>query len=121
MADQQQIGSWAFMLGVLIAIIAGLAAGMLPIEYGYYISLALVILGLVVGFLNIGVKEVNDFLIAGIALSAVAISAGGLSVIPVVGPILASMVTRIAEFVAPAVLVVALKAISVLAKSPSGK
>ena len=66
----QTIGSWAFILGVLIAIIAGLAAAMV-VEYAAMITLVLIILGLIVGFLNINDKETQPFLVATIALMAV--------------------------------------------------
>lgn len=116
--DTQKLGGWAFILGVLIAVVAGLAAGYLT-AYAGWVALALVTLGLVVGFLNIGAKEVNDFLIAAIALSVLAISAAGLNLIPYVGVYFAAMVQNIAAFVAPAALVVALKAVYTLAKNPT--
>ena len=61
----EKLGGWAFILGVVIAIIAGLASGALDAISAGYVTLALVVLGLIVGFLNIGDKEVNNFLIAG--------------------------------------------------------
>jgi hypothetical protein len=114
--DNSSIGSWAFILGVVIAIISGLAAGALA-GYMQYVAILLVILGLVVGFLNIGAKEVTDFLIASIAL--IAIGAANTSSIPWIGGYLASMVLYIAAFVAPAALVVSLKAIYNLAAKPA--
>ena len=117
MADTQKLGSWAFILGVLIAVVAGLAAGAVS-SYAGWIALALVVLGIIVGFLNIGAKEVNDFLIAAIALSMLAISAAGLNFIPYIGLYLVGMVQNVATFVAPAALIVALKAIYALAKEP---
>ncbi len=114
--DNSSIGSWAFILGVVIAIISGLAAGALA-GYMQYVAILLVILGLVVGFLNIGAKEVTDFLIASIAL--IAIGAANISSIPWIGSYLASMVLYIAAFVAPAALVVSLKAIYNLAAKPA--
>lgn len=113
--DNSQIGSWAFILGVLIAVISGLAAGAMA-DYMQYVAIILVLLGLVVGFLNIGAKEVTDFLIAAIAL--IAIGAANISTIPLIGGYLASMVMYLAAFVAPAALVVALKAIYNLAAKP---
>ncbi len=114
--DNSSIGSWAFILGVVIAIISGLAAGALA-GYMQYVAIVLVILGLIVGFLNIGAKEVTDFLIASIAL--IAIGAANLVTIPWIGGYLASMVLYIAAFVAPAALVVSLKAIYNLAAKPA--
>jgi hypothetical protein len=112
----EKIGGWAFILGVLIAVVAGLASGTLGAAAGY-VTLALVILGLIVGFLNIGDKEINDFLIAAIAV--VLIGTANLTAIPVIGNYLALMVLNIAAFVAPAALVVALKAVYNLAAKPS--
>ena len=117
----EQVGSWAFILGVLIAIIVGLivGAGVIDIVTLGYIQIVLVILGLVVGFINISAKELNDFLTATIALLLVSATAAGLVLIPYIGAYLGGMVGQIAVFVAPAALIVALKAIFNLAKSPS--
>lgn len=108
-----QLGIWAFLLGVIIAILAGVAKTMVAV-YAGYITLILVILGLIVGFLNIGDKEIDKFLIAAIALVIV----GNLSnlgsinaVINPLGTMLIDIVQNIAVFVAPAVLVVSLKAV----------
>ena len=118
MEMNNSLGSWAFILGVLIAIVAGLAlgAGVLG-DLGQYVAIILVILGLVVGFLNIGAKEVTDFLIAAIAL--VAVGAANLATIPAIGTYLASMLSYVAAFVAPAALVVALKAIYAMGRTPA--
>ncbi|MCD6496658.1 MAG: hypothetical protein J7K54_05285 [Candidatus Aenigmarchaeota archaeon] len=113
----EKIGGWAFILGVLIAILAGLASGALDAASAGYVTLALVILGLVVGFLNIGDKEVNDFLLSAVAV--VLIGTANLNAIPVIGTYLALMVLNVAAFVAPAALVVALKAVYNLASKPS--
>jgi hypothetical protein len=117
MQTNNSLGSWAFILGVLIAIIAGLAAGSIDATTTGYMAIILVMLGLVVGFLNIGAKEVTDFLIAAIAL--VAVGAANLAAIPWIGSYLASMVLYIAAFVAPAALIVALKAIYNTARTPA--
>ena len=113
----EKVGGWAFILGVVIAIVAGLASGALDAATAGYVTLALVVLGLIVGFLNIGDKEVNDFLIAAIAV--VLLGTANLGVIPAIGLFLASMVLNVAAFVAPAALVVALKAVYNLASKPS--
>lgn len=113
----QKIGGWAFILGVVIAVVAGLAAGALDAMAAGYVTLALVVLGLVVGFLNVGEKEVNDFLVAAIAV--VLVGTANLSSIPMIGTYLALMVLNVAAFVAPAALVVALKAVYMQASKPS--
>ncbi len=116
MEMNNSLGSWAFILGVLIAIISGLGAGALDATMQGYVGIVLVVLGLVVGFLNISAKEVTDFLIAAIAL--IAVGAANLSTIPLIGSYLASMVLYLAAFVAPAALVVALKAIYTMGRNP---
>lgn len=117
--DLQTIGIYAFIVGVILAIIAGLAGGAVA-EYVGAITLILVILGLIVGFLNIKDKMVFNFLIAAIALMVV--GSANLSTIDTIvvglGGIMQTVINFITIFVAPAALVVALKAIYGLAKGP---
>ena len=115
--DFARLGEWVFILGVVIAIISGLAYQALDLTSAGYIAVVLVVLGLVVGFLNITDKEIFNFLIATIAL--VAVGAANLSEIPFIGLYLGHMVLNIAAFVAPAALVVALKAVYNLASNKS--
>ncbi|MFH1391059.1 MAG: hypothetical protein ABIH20_01980 [Candidatus Diapherotrites archaeon] len=119
MASQQQLGSYAFLVGAAIAIIVGLlvAGGQQSLlgAAAAYVPLVLVILGAIVGFLNVKDKHVNEFLISAIALIVLSATAGGLAEIPAIGIYLAAIVQNIAIFVAPAALIVALKAIKGLA------
>ena len=112
-AQNNTVGYFAFLLGVLIAIIAGLvsAAGALDNAAQGTVALVLVILGLVVGLLNLLDKDVTVFLISVIALGVAGASAGGISLIPYVGAPIAAIVNYIAMFVFPAAVIVALKAI----------
>ncbi len=110
----RKIGGAAFLIGVIIAIIAGIAAQAVQ-PWAGPISLVLVVLGLIVGFLNISDKEIFNFLIAGIALAMVG-TLSQLVAIPWIGMYLQSIVTRIAEFVIPAVLVVSLKSVWKISK-----
>lgn len=113
----EKIGGWAFILGVIIAIVAGIMSGFLDPTSAGYITLVLVILGLVVGILNISEKELETFLLAAVALLLV--GTARMDLIPYVGTYLAKMVMNIAAFVTPAALVVALKAVYNTAKTPS--
>ena len=106
-------------MGVVIAVIAGFASA--PINAATaaiagYVRLVIVILGLIVGFLNIGTRQTNDFLLASIAV--ILMGTANLSVIPLIGRYLENMVLNIAAFVTPAALVVGLKAVYVLASKP---
>ena len=115
--DFERLGEWVFILGVVIAIIAGLAYSAMDITSAGYITVVLVVLGLVVGFLNIRDKEMTNFLIAVIAI--VAVGAANLEEIPLIGMYLRYMVLNIAAFVAPAALVVALKSVYNMASKKS--
>jgi len=106
----QKVGGWAFILGVVIAIVAGFAATYVAL-YSGYVLLVLVVLGLIVGFLNVKDKQVVNFLIAAIALMAVG-TANLVSInmaIPTLGTLVQGIIQNVAAFVAPAALVVALK------------
>jgi hypothetical protein len=115
----QQVGGYALIVGVILAILAGLISGVtgLASDTAAWIILILVILGLIVGLLNIKDKEVFNFLIAVIAL--IAVGAAGLvridQVLPPLGSVLQAIVSNITVLAAPAGLVAALKAVYTLA------
>lgn len=102
------IGKWVFLIGIVIAIVAGLITSEAS---GYWIAL-LVVLGLIVGFLNITGKEITPFLIASIALI---LTTSALSALPLIGIYLTPIMDNVKIFVAPAAIVIALKAIFALA------
>jgi len=79
-------------------------------------ALLLVVLGTIVGFLNVTAKETTEFLVAAIAL--IAAGGAGLNVIVWgnIGIYLQSILSNITVFVAPAAVVVALKAVFELAE-----
>ncbi len=119
--DYEKIGGWAFIIGVAIAVIAGFASA--PIneataEAAGYVRLAVVVLGLAVGLINVNSKQTGGFLMATIAV--VLIGTANLSVIPMIGSFLHNMVLNVAAFVAPAGLVVALKSVYTYASTPGG-
>lgn len=104
--DLKIIGYWAFIGGLIVAVLAGFVE--VPA-----LPLVLFVLGLIVGFLNITEKESTPFLVAVIALLLVGVSGlqlGKLTAITV--PILENFIA----FVAAAGLVVAIKQVIVLAK-----
>ncbi|MBI4145827.1 hypothetical protein HY489_00650 [Candidatus Woesearchaeota archaeon] len=103
-----KIGHWAFLIGVVLALIAGLV----PQLQTPKISWVLVLLGLLVGLLNVTAKETQEFLVATIAFVIAADAAGDLIQLGVVAAV---MVGNIVTFVFPASLVVAFKTIWQLA------
>jgi hypothetical protein len=108
----QKVGSWAFIIGLIIAIIAGFW------PLGAVMTTVLIVLGLIVGFLNVTGKETNQFLFSALVL-VVMTSLGGqmLSSIQYVGLMLQSIFVAMMLFIIPAALIVALKAIYALAEN----
>jgi hypothetical protein len=104
----EKIGTWAFLIGVLIAVVAGLVPSLPATQVAW----VLVILGLVVGFLNIRAREAQEFLVACIAILVVS----GMGGLPPLGRTLGTILTNMIAFVAPAALLVALRAVWDLAE-----
>ncbi|MGC9310307.1 MAG: hypothetical protein ACP5E4_01130 [Candidatus Aenigmatarchaeota archaeon] len=102
--DVEKIGQWSFIIGVVIAILAGLLGMTSP-----NVPVLLMVLGIIVGLLNISETEIYNFLIAAIALLLSGVAR--LENLPVVGAIVGPILANITTFVAPAVVIVALKAI----------
>jgi len=108
-----KLGQSAFVGGVIIALLLGLA----PTWKGQ-LTLVLVALGLIVGFLNVTERETTPFLVAAVALLATGSARESLTVIPpeALGSFLAAAVSNVAAFVTPAAIVVAIKAIWAMAR-----
>ncbi len=111
---ESKLGEWAFIIGVVIAIVVSLFK--VNDTIAGWLALLLVVLGLIVGLLNVTEKETTPFLVASAALLITGTAGGSLAIIPLIGPYLQNIVQNIAVFVAPAAIVVALKAIQSLAK-----
>lgn len=109
-----KLGQWAFIVGVIIAVVVSLFIVSDTVQG--WLALLLVVLGLIVGLLNITEKESTPFLIASAALLITGTTGDTLKIIPVIGGYLQHIVQSIAVFVTPAAIVVALKAIQSLAK-----
>ena len=113
----KRIGGYAFIIGVIIAIVLGLAADSLGAQTAILLSSILVVLGLVVGFINVAGKETKDYLITAAILVFVAGQATtGLSSVSYLGRYLAGIFMQLVAFVVPAVIVVALKEILALSQ-----
>lgn len=107
----KKIGPWAFLIGLVLAVLAGFFAAA-----DATIVLVLAVLGIVVGLLNVSDKETVPFLVATIAFM---LAASSLNIVFAVLPMMSSMsnvMSLIGVFVAPAAAVVAIKAIYGAAK-----
>ncbi len=109
-----QVGKWAFIIGAVIAIITGIGAGLNQAwANNAWLTALMVVIGLVVGFVNITSKEVEGFLIASVAV-LIANTANLAALIPGVlqiGSILAGVVAKSLIVIAPAALIVALRTV----------
>ena len=102
------IGSWAFLIGVILAVILG-ALGVVEGTW----TAVLVVLGLIVGILNITDEEVRPFLTAGTVL--VLVSFLGRDVLGSVA-LLGNILSAVMALFVPATVIVALKSVFSLAK-----
>jgi len=104
------IGSWAFLIGVILAVILGL----LGMVSGIWVTI-IVVLGLIVGLLNVTDEEAMPFLMSG-AVLIIASSLGqneALASIPYIKGVLDAMLL----IFVPATIIVAVKNVFSLAKS----
>jgi len=102
------VGKWAFLIGVVLAIVAGFITASWP-------AIVLAILGLIVGFLNISAKEVLHYLVAVIAL--LVIGTAGIAALESLGGFVETvqlMISNFIVFVAASGLIVAFKTIVAL-------
>ena len=114
---EKKIGEYSFVVGVIIAIVLGLIADRIGGSVGVALSSLLVLLGLIVGFLNVTSKESKEFVLLTVALVIVAGLAGStLGAISGIGKYIAGIFQQLMVFLKPAVVVVALKAIMAMAK-----
>ncbi len=104
------LGHWSFLAGILIAILAGFIRALQTPTMVW----VLVVLGLIVGLLNVTARETAEFLLAALALIICANAAT--SLLPL-GTVVVTILSNIVAFVFPAALLVALRTIWILAKN----
>ena len=102
------IGKWAFIIGLVIAVLAGL------FYQPAWALWVLAIMGVIVGLLNITAEDTRGFLLAAIALT---LSATALNTIPGLGTAFSYVLPFVVAFVAGATIVVALKELFQTARS----
>lgn len=138
MVQMEKVGEYAFIVFVIIAIIGGLYVGYMDSTYqietiidpaDYEIPqelhdtlgvfyLVLVILGIICGLITVTEKEATAFLIAAIALAVVRGNVFlPLNYLSPLGYMAMWIVNFIATFVAPAAIIIAIKAVWALART----
>lgn len=116
------IGAWAFLFGIIIAIVAGVFTIFFGQKINPIIILVLAVLGIVVGYF-VAEKNVQTFLIASVSL--VVVSFAGIqglvlsaAIIGVdIGRIISPVLGALLVLFVPATIIVALKTVFSLAKS----
>ena len=125
--DMEKIAHWLFTIFVVIAIVMGLVVGYMHYNNdanfantNAYVTLLLLILGIIVGLVTITAKEVTPFLIATIALIVASIS-NVWSPLNTIHALLYNWATYILSyivaFVAPAAVIIAIKSVFAMEKS----
>ena len=122
-ARESSIGAWAFLIGIILAILVGIfATG----SRNPWFLVALIVIGLIVGY-SVAEKDVQTFLFASVAtvlasfagiqgfaanFSLTGVTVSGLGV----GKIIASILSALLYLFIPATVVVSIKAVFSIAK-----
>jgi len=132
MVTYEEIAEYAFMVFVAIAVIAGLIIGYMAYDAGTwtadktvadansYVTLIMLILGIIVGLISITAKEVGSFLLAAIALMVTRVGIDVWKPLDKIHEVLhywaTGILNYIVAFVAPAAVIIAVRSVWVLAR-----
>lgn len=112
---KNMIGSWAFLVGVLLAIVVGVINGLEVYDLNSALVVGiLMVAGLIVGLFNITSAESMPFLFSGVVLIISGVF--GASVMQAVPVVSATLVAMLDVFI-PATIVVAIRNVFGMAKS----
>ena len=108
------VGSWSFLIGLVLAILMGLG---LSGAYASTLVWVIFLLGIVVGLLNITHDETNAFLVSGTVLVIVSsLGAAAVESVTIVNYSMAALLKGVLTLFVPATIVVALKSVFQLAR-----
>ncbi len=108
------VGSWSFLIGLVLAVLLGLGLGGV---YAGTLVWVIFLLGIVVGLLNITHEEANAFLVSGTVLVLVSyLGAAAVESVTLVNYSMAALLKGILTLFVPATIVVALKSVFQLAR-----
>lgn len=117
------VGAWVFLLGVVLAVLVGISAGMIPgFNLGPVILSILALLGFVVGYF-VAEKDVQTFLFASVSL--VIVSSMGVQGLVLsaavtgldIGRMISSIMGALLMMFVPATIIVALKTVFSISRS----
>ena len=107
------IGGWAFLIGFVVAVTFGVFNAQITGITNTIVLWSLIILGIIIGLVNVSSKESSKFLIAGLVLVIVSYMGRGiLAIIPQIGSILSALLV----IFVPTTIIVALKSVFEMAK-----
>lgn len=107
-------GSWAFLIGVVLALIIGIFTGLEIADLNSQVMTSILIaIGIIIGLFNVTGKEVMPFLMSGIAL--IISSVFGMSVMVQIQVASATLYALLLIFI-PATIIVAIRNVFSLAK-----
>lgn len=114
------LGAWAFLVGVILALVLGILNGFNGTEPQSWAVWILILAGIVVGIFNVTDKESYNFLLASLALVIVSSLGGnvieGLKDLQYIGPMLQSTLVYLLILFVPTTIIVALKSVFDIAK-----
>jgi len=117
-SKENLVGAYAFLVGVILAVVIGLFQSVLSF-IGNLLFAFLVILGFVVGLLNVADKDSNTFLLASVVLVIVSsLGNNTLLFISNISPILSylsNVLSALLVLFVPATVIVALKTVFAIA------
>jgi len=102
------IGSWSFLVGIILAIILGLGYGG---AFQATMVWAVFLLGIIVGLLNVTHNEAGHFMMSGAILVLVSFLGVEIGVFKFVAPVIANILKAILTLFVPATLIVVLKSL----------
>ena len=109
------LGAWAFLIGVILAIVFGF----FDITAMTWLPWVLVVIGIIIGLLNIADSEVQPFLIAGVVLVLVSAFGGSVFQDLALGGnyFLTNILRNLLMLFVPATIIVALKSVFSIARA----
>lgn len=107
-----KFGKIAFIIGIFIAVFSGAISGYTERSVSIYVVSILVILGLIIGLINITQQETPNFLFAGLVLFLISILGKEfLLSVDIFGPYLSGILNTMITLFIPAMIMASLKMI----------
>lgn len=107
------LGAWAFLIGVILAVVFGF----FDMTSMAWLPWVIVVIGLIIGLLNIADSEVQPFLMAGVVLVLVSAFGGSVFQGLASGTFLVKILGNLLMLFVPATIIVALKSVFSIARA----